>query len=316
MTHKLELCKESRFKHSGIDIRLVSTVYNICYWTNRDHAFIFIPGERLSIAMVRFDGSFELYSEECGNSNKIVEGLEFVMGFKDNVNEFYELAIKDPLLSDFAETYHAWRLRSTDLWWALVTGICQQNASFKQGWRILHNIVRSFNKRVLLGKYEIYRPPSPREVIEDPGKLIETGAGFRAKALLNTAKTIASGVIETKSFLEKEPQEMERVLREISGIGPYTARFAIALFARKYDLPPVDRWLKKIIRTMYGVDEKYAEEFWINKWGKWSALATIATTITLDAEPLTKALQRLRRRELLPKLNTSPSPINMNAFCT
>ncbi|MEM0368756.1 MAG: hypothetical protein QXN57_04870, partial [Desulfurococcaceae archaeon] len=96
---------------------------------------------------------------------------------------------------------------------------------------------------------------------------------------------------------------------------PYTARLAIALSARKYDLPPMDNWLRKIISITYGIDEKFAEEFWIEKWGKWSALTSIMVTITLDAEPLSKAIQRISRRELLPKSDLSPTPINMKGFC-
>jgi hypothetical protein len=45
-------------------------------------------------------------------------------------------------------------------------------------------------------------------------------------------------------------------------------------------------------------------------------LASIAVTIALDAEPLTQALERVRSRRLLPDPYKSPSPFNMEGFCS
>ncbi|MEM4717749.1 MAG: hypothetical protein QXE81_03195, partial [Desulfurococcaceae archaeon] len=139
--------------------------------------------------------------------------------------------------------------------------------------------------------------------------------GYRAKTILNTARTLINGYIDEKELLNMKPLEIERTLRKIKGVGPYTARLAIALFSRKYELPPVDNWLKKIVGIVYSIDESLVENYWIEKWGKWSALAAIATTIALDAEPLSKAVARIRNRQLLPVINQAPTPLNMIGFC-
>ncbi len=42
---------------------------------------------------------------------------------RNSYREFYEKALKDPLLSEFAKKYYGWRPRQSDLWWATVIGV-------------------------------------------------------------------------------------------------------------------------------------------------------------------------------------------------
>lgn len=313
---KLQLCEAGKLEENEVDYWLVGSVYNLCFWVKGNRLYIYLPVSNTSVAVVDSAGNYEIYSESCEGAGDLERVLRYTMGVYEDLGDFHRRALTDPLLSDFARVYRGWRLRSTSLWWSLVTATCQQNASFKQGWRILHDIVRVYGKRVLVGGEEILRPPTPLEVLSDPEKLFATGAGFRAKTIINIAKALVNGVVEPL-YVEKAPvTDAEKTLRSIGGVGPYTARLALALSTRRYELPPIDKWLRRIVSAVYNVDERYVEELWVEKWGKWSALASIAVTITLDAEPLTNALERIRRRELLPKPGFWPSPVNMVPFCT
>jgi len=79
---------------------------------------------------------------------------------------------------------------------------------------------------------------------------------------------------------------------------------------RKYDLPPIDRWLRKII----SIPLRDAEKIWRHKWDKWSGLAALATTIALDAKPLSKALERIKNKQLVPIDKDKPTPLNLWKF--
>lgn len=311
----LRLCGEGSFERADVDYKLTGAVYNLCYWIGDRESYIYLPGDVIGLAVIDYNGKYRVYSENCTDAKKLRSRLEFVIGLNEDIDSFHHLARRDPLLGGFTETYSGWRLRSTSLWWGLVTGICQQNASFKQGWRILHNIVKNYDKRIVVDGKEILRPPDPVEVLENSEKLLASGAGFRVRVILNTAKAIANSSLDLK-YIEKAPVvEAEKELRKIRGVGYYTARLALALATRKYELPPVDRWLRKIASVAYGIDEHLVEKYWIEKWGRWAALAAIAVTIALDAEPLTTALERIRKHELSPKPSARPSPFNMAMFC-
>lgn len=312
---QLALCDEGDFGKQDLDYRLIGAVYNLCFWTSSREFYVYIPGDGINLALVDHHGKFKIYSDSCRGSSELRSRLRFTLGLDEDLSGFYSHARSDTIIGDFVEEYRGWRLRSTDLWWALVTAICQQNASFKQGWRILHNIVKAYDKHVLVNGALIPRPPTPSEVLSDPEKLLLAGAGYRARTILAVAKELARGSLSHERIEAMDAVEAERELMSIKGVGHYTARLSIALAMRKYELPPIDRWLRKIVSVAYGVDEKFVEEFWRKRWGKWSALAAIVTTVALDAEPLGKALERVRRRELLPKVEINPSPINMEGFC-
>ena len=309
---KLEFCGDGRLPSTGIDYWITARTYNLCFWLSSEKSYLFLPIEPTTIVALYPNGYYEAYSTTC--ISEIEHYLHKVIGLSEDVSGFHEIALRDPLLSEFVSTYPGWRLRSTSTWWALVTGICQQNASFKQGWGMLHNIVLNYGYRVSIGGEVIPRPPQPREVLADPSPLIESRVGYRAKTILNVAKYFTSGGYEI-DISSMKPVEVERELRRIKGVGQYTARLAIALSQRRYELPPIDRWLSKIIGFVYGVDEKYSEEYWVEKWGSWSALASIAVTIALDAEPLSKALERIRYGKLTPDPGLKQSPLNMYGFC-
>ncbi|MEM1609116.1 MAG: hypothetical protein QXG81_07590 [Ignisphaera sp.] len=95
-------------------------------------------------------------------------------------------------------------------------------------------------------------------------------------------------------------EELEGELLSIRGVGEYTSRLALALSLRDYSKPPIDRWLRRIVAEVYKIDEKSVEREYTRVWGRWSALAALYTTVALDAEPLTKALERIRAGRLRP----------------
>jgi N-glycosylase/DNA lyase len=308
---KLRLC--ARGWLSGIDFEKTLKTYNLCFWVAEKYAYTYIPSSGVVVARIHYSGEYEVYSESCGED--LVERLEWTLGTREDLSEFYELASRDPLLSGFARTFTGWRVRSCDLWWGLLVAVCQQNASFKQGWRMLHELVRIYDKKVSIRGTAVLRPPLPSEVLEEPEKLRKAGLGYRAETALRVAESIDKGVVKTEDLLKLSIEVAEMLLRRIKGVGSYTARLALVLSTRRYELPPVDRWLRRIIGVVYGVSEREAEKYWAEKWSKWAGLASIAVTITLDAEVLSRALERVKRGEMTPVHSVKPSPVNMSGFC-
>jgi len=238
--------------------------------------------------------------------------LNYIIGLHEDLSEFIDTGLKDPFLADFAREWSDWRIRSTDPWFSVLIGVCQQNASFRQGWRMLLNIIKIYGRKIHIeGFGDTYIPPEPSDILRDPSKLIDAKVGYRAETIKEAAKRFSEKRFVEEILEAKSSEEFERELREIRGVGPYTARLALVLSKRIYERPPIDRWLRRIISEIYKVDLSYAEKKWIEIWGKWSGLASMAATIALDAEPLQKALKRIRERKLVPDPSVAPSPANM-----
>jgi len=293
------------------DLNLVLSVYNFGFWFDGTNCFLQLDNEGNIVALINTSGRYVIYSKDKSlKCSDLVNKLVHVLGLNEDLSKFYALADKDPLLGCFSRKYRGWRVRSTSLWWGLVIGICQQNASFRQGWGILYNIVKLYGRKAVLNERKYPLIPTPQDVLDNPDLLIRARTGYRRETILRVAQEIER--IENRIRKERDPERIESIIKSIKGVGAYTARLAMVLSLRKYELPPIDRWLKKIISTIYNVEEKVAEKYWIHKWGSYSGLASLAVTIALDAVPLRKALERLMNGETCPLEDTRiVSPINM-----
>jgi N-glycosylase/DNA lyase len=308
----LKQCVSGCFTEA-IDFRKTLSVYNLCYWFNGLQAYVFLDSN--AIAVVDTSGCFKIYAEDCEKDH--VRRLRWVLGADENLEEFFEIARRDMLLKDFAKEFRGWRPRASDLWWALLVAHCQRAASFKQGWGLLHRIVRSYGKEAVVEERRILRPPSPEEVLQESSKLIESGVGFRAEGILKTAEAIVSKSLDFEKLKALHESDIERHLLQLPQVGSYVARLALVLAFRRYSLPPVDKWVTAIVSRAYGVEqrERAVEAFLKSKWGRWAGLAVYAMTIALDAQPLSQALKRIEQGLTTPRRDVEPSPLNMAAFC-
>jgi len=311
---ELKACGEYQLgsELGGVDLHKVLAVYNFSFWYDGRSSWVILNLQEPAVALVSTDGYARFYGVSC--SEDFVSELKRVLGISEDLSSFFKLGAGDPLLGEFLKEFRGWRLRSSPLWWSLIIGVCQQNASFRQGWRMLQNIVKLLGKAVRAGGREVLLPPRPEEVLVSAGRLREASVGYRAGTIVNIAKAFTQGELSEEPLKELNSREIEENLVSIKGVGKYTARLALALTYRKYDLPPVDRWLRAIIAEVYGVEEKKAEGFWSARWGEWAGLAAIAVTVALDAVPLRKALERVRRGILKPVLEDIPTPYSMWRF--
>ena len=306
----LVCCCRGCIDRGDVDLGLTLAIYNYGFWFNGERGIVVVDEDKPVIAFIDVNGCYSIYARECSGCNTYVERLEWILSVREDLSGFYRLASSDPLLKMFSSRYRGWRPRSTSLWWSLVIGVCQQNASFWQGWRMLYNIVKLYNRRVRVDDEPIL-PPRPVDVLENPHLLVTAGTGYRSDTIVRIAKAMESGEVNYDRLASRSSIEIESVLKRIKGVGSYTARLSLVLAFRKYDLPPIDRWLKKIIAVVYRVREEDAERTWISRWGRWSGLASLVTTIALDAKPLRKALERIRSGKLVPIDNGSPSPTTL-----
>lgn len=309
---RLEKIYHDTLDTRGTNLYLTLSTYNFSFWFNGRRGVVVLDEYVPVVAFVNTDGSFEIHSAKRDVPiGEYVDRLKRMLGINEDLGEFYNLSKNDPILMPFGRELVGWKPRSTSLWWGLVIGVCQQNASFRQGWRSLYNIMRFYGRRYETIHGKIVLPPTPEDILTKPMLLRETGVGYRADTIVNIARWITrnKGIVEK---LERLPsKDVERILKGIKGVGSYTARLSIILAYRKYDLPPIDRWLKRLIVEAYGVSEHEAEKYWIKRWGKWSGLAAYASTISLDAEVLSIALKKLREGRIKPTMEGKMTPLSL-----
>ncbi|MEM1609115.1 MAG: hypothetical protein QXG81_07585 [Ignisphaera sp.] len=149
---------------------LTASVYNFSFWFNGKR--LLVPLEDAIIVLA--DLGSEIEARVYVSKNRRLEGVdglgkivEHVLGLVENLTEFYGIVAKDPLLSPSLETLYGMHIRASQPWIASVIGVCQQNASFRQGWKMFYNFIRVFGKRVSVEGIETYVPPSPSNINEN-----------------------------------------------------------------------------------------------------------------------------------------------------
>ncbi len=230
----------------------------------------------------------EVYSaEQSLAKDEMTEYVVDALGLNEKLDDFYRRCSRDVILRDPLRGLH---MRKSDSWYAFLVAVSQQNASFRQGWHMLYRLIKSFGRPILVESKLIYVPPSPKRILElGETALRACGYGYRSRIVLEVARR----------FVDLDTDDLHKILRDVKGVGPYTYGLACALAYREYNHRVIDRWVRGIYETL-GIRniEKYYEEV----WGPWKAYATWMLTIMLDAVPLSRAIERVRKGNVKPSM--------------
>ena len=191
------------------------------------------------------------------------------------------LAEKDPVIRQAIEYGHGIRILNQEKWETLLSFIISQNNNIPRIKKCINSLAETLGEYV--GEYEgkkYYSLPTP-EVLANAtlDTIAPCRLGYRAKYLIETAgKVCAEGIgsLEALSSCELSAKETCEALRSYCGVGPKVAN-CIALFAmRKFDSFPIDVWVKKVMNTMYGIDEndmKKMADFAAKNFGEYGGIA-------------------------------------------
>jgi len=301
------------------NFRLTSMIYSFNWIYNGKNLYLILDYNLPIVAKIsekERELNATIYSlKNTVSQSEVVEKIEKVLGFDEKIEEFYNKIKEDPLLKYVPIKLKGARLRSVDPWTGLVVAVCQQNASFKQGWRMLYNLYKKVGKILLVEDHYVIALPRPKELVKlDASLLAECKLGYRSQTLIEAAKFFLENSLEEK-LPRESPISAEKILKEIKGVGQYSARLTLVLSMRYYELPPIDRWTAKIAQEAYKLPSatiKTIESALKEKWGRWAGLGVFFLTVVLDAVPLSKALMRLKENNLKPSFSAKDlTPLNL-----
>lgn len=170
------------------------------------------------------------------------------------------LGEKDPVIREAIEFGHGIRILNQEKWETLLSFIISQNNNIPRIKKCINSLAETLGE--FAGEYEgkkYYSLPTPEVLAEATlDDLAPCRLGYRAKYLIETAKKVcAEGMdsLEALGDCALSSAETCEALRGYCGVGPKVAN-CIALFAMgKFDSFPIDVWVKKVMNTMYGIDE-------------------------------------------------------------
>lgn len=192
-----------------------------------------------------------------------------------------ELAAKDDVIASAISFGGGIRILNQEKWETLLSFIISQNNNIPRIKKCINSLAETLGEYA--GEFEgkkYYSLPAPEVLaaatIDD---LAPCRLGYRAKYLIETAKQVNAEGIESLESLgdcSLSAKETCEALKSYCGVGPKVAN-CIALFAMgKMDSFPIDVWVRKVMNTMYGIDEndmKAMAEFAEKNFGCYGGIA-------------------------------------------
>ena len=129
--------------------------------------------------------------------------------------------------------------------------------------------------------------PSPRELlVVDPQELRAVGMSTRkATTLRALAERFLDGRLGDELFAGLTDDEIEAVLTEVPGIGPWTAHgFLIVALDRPDVLLPGDLALRRAVQNAYGFDHLPSEDEMVEVAEPWRPYRSLAVSYLFAAE--------------------------------
>ena len=174
------------------------------------------------------------------------------------------------------------RILKQDTWEALISFIISANNNIPRIKGIIERISKKYGKIIKWQGKEYYTFPTPEELskasVVDLRKL---GLGFRDKRVFETTRLVNTKQIDIYE-LEKiiHTKKLREELLKYPGVGPKVADCIMLFSMRRFEVFPIDVWVRRVMTELYFENEtkiepnnkqilKYAEE----TFGKLAGLA-------------------------------------------
>ena len=182
----------------------------------------------VSVAQVRE----ELFVETRGRrippraTDQVIAALRRLLGIDVDLSAFYRFAQSDRRLAQLAERYRGFKPpRFLSVFEALANGIACQQLSLTVGIILLNRLVEHYGRELT----DCRAFPEPNDLSSlDPGELMLLGySRNKARSLIELAQAIRDNRFQAVSLEEESNKDAFASLRELRGIGRWTAEYVL-----------------------------------------------------------------------------------------
>ena len=139
----------------------------------------------------------------------------------------------------------------------------------------INNISIKYGEKVLFNNKEYYLFPKYNKLKDvTTTDLRECKVGFRDKYLKSMIDKVNNNEIDLDSLYDMNTNSAMKILMDNIGIGPKVASCILLFAYQKYDVFPVDTWVKKVMKNEYNIEGvNNINSFAKTTYGKYSGIA-------------------------------------------
>lgn len=244
--------------------------------------FRFFPLDDGSFDIIIKDRVINVYMEDnylCVSSNNEDNLEEVVINYFDLDNDYdvmNEFLIKnDEKIKPAVEFSSGLVMIKQDPFETVMSYIISANNGVPQIASALNNIAKNYGEKIIFNEKEYYLFPRYKDLKDLSVEAFRNcKVGFRDKYLKSMVDKLNNNEINLDEFYSLDTKEALDKFMENVGIGPKVASCILLFAYQKYDVFPIDTWVKKVMKNDYEIEgEKNIRDFATKTYGKYSGIA-------------------------------------------
>ena len=249
-----------------------------CFRWNKQENNSYTGIVRNNVINVKKENERVIFTGNCNEDIKTI-CIDYFDLNKNYENIKTELSKIDNYLANSIKYGNGIRILHQDLWETLISFIISANNNIPRIKTIIERISKTYGNKLIFQDKEYYTFPTPEELanvtVQDFRNL---GLGFRDVRVYETVqKTLRKEIDLEQLEKEKDAETLRNKLLEIPGVGPKVADCIMLFSLKKYEVFPVDVWVRRVISELYfeNVEQKpqIIQKFAKEQYGNLAGLA-------------------------------------------
>ncbi len=242
------------------------------FFKMKDGSFDIILKDRV-INVFEKEGFLFASSNDESNLKNVVKDYFDLNNDYSIMNEF--LVNHDKKIVDAVNFSSGLKMIKQDPFETVISYIISSNNGVLQIASALNNIAQKYGKKVKFNEKDYYLFPKYEDLKEVTLESLRScKVGFRDKYLKAMIDKLNKNEINLNEFYDLDTQTALSKLMENIGIGPKVASCILLFAYQKYDVFPIDTWVKKVMKNNYKIEgEKNIRQFAKETYGKYSGIA-------------------------------------------
>ncbi len=187
------------------------------------------------------------------------------------------LSEKDPIMTEAIEFGQGIRLLKQDFQEMLISFLISQNNGIPRIRKIIESLSQAYGEPVDHPRGPYYSFPNAEKLaglgLEDL-KVIR--AGYRDKYIHKASCQILNQEVDMAMILGEDTQKSREEMQKLYGVGEKVADCILLFSGTRYDIFPVDRWVKRVMAQLYlGYEADYNEiyRYALDRYGNLAGFA-------------------------------------------
>ena len=145
------------------------------------------------------------------------------------------------------------RILHQDIWETIISFIISANNNIPRIKKIIERISEKYGEKIIWNNKIYYTFPTVEELSKASVKdLRELGLGFRDVRVFETTRMIKNKEIDIQEIDKiQNVKELREKLLTLPGVGPKVADCIMLFSMKKYDVFPIDVWVKRVMNELY-----------------------------------------------------------------